>query len=145
MKKNEKKKFIRKSQLSIEYSILFAFKKNKSLRLYVDYRKLNNIIIKNRYLLFNINELQNKIIEIKFFTKLDLREVYNLIRMKTNEKWKITFRTRYNHYKYTIMSFEFINAFATCQKIINDALREYLNDFVIIYLNDILVYLFTLK
>ena len=52
-----KKKFIKKSQLSIEYSIFFAFKKNELFRLYVDYRKLNNIIIKNRYSLFNINEL----------------------------------------------------------------------------------------
>ena len=64
----------------------FTFKKNKLFRLYVDYRKLNNIIIKNRYSLFNINELQNKIIEIKFFTKLDLREIYNLIRIKTKKK-----------------------------------------------------------
>ena len=86
MKKNEKKKFIKKSQSSIEYSIFFAFKKNESFRLYIDYRKLNNIIIKNQYSLFNINELQNKIIEIKFFIKLDLREIYNFIRMKTNEK-----------------------------------------------------------
>ena len=43
------------------------------------------------------------------------------------------------------MLFEFINIFATCQKIINDILREYLNDFVIIYLNNIFVYSFTLK
>ena len=43
------------------------------------------------------------------------------------------------------MSFEFINIFAIYQKIINNILREYLNDFVIIYLNNILVYLFILK
>ena len=43
------------------------------------------------------------------------------------------------------MLFEFINAFAIYQKMINDTLREYLNDFVIIYLNNIFVYLFILK
>ena len=43
------------------------------------------------------------------------------------------------------MLFEFINIFATYQKIINDILREYLNDFIIIHLNNIFVYLFTLK
>ena len=43
------------------------------------------------------------------------------------------------------MSFEFINAFAIYQQIINDALREYLNNFVTIYLNDIFIYLFILK
>ena len=64
----------------------FTFKKNKLFRLYVDYRKLNNIIIKNQYLLFNINKLKNKIIEIKIFTKLNLRKIYNFIRIKANEK-----------------------------------------------------------
>jgi len=44
-----------------------------------------------------------------------------------------------------IMSFELINAPATCQKMINDALRQYLNIFVITYLNDIMIYLITLK
>jgi len=52
-----KKRFIRESKLLIEYSILFVVKKDESLRLYVDYRKLNDIIIKNRYLLSNISEL----------------------------------------------------------------------------------------
>ena len=91
MKKNEKKKFIKKSQLSIEYSIFFAFKKDELFRLYIDYRKLNDIIIINQYLLFNINELQNKIIKIHFFTKVNLREIYNLIRMKTKKKLKNNF------------------------------------------------------
>jgi len=44
-----------------------------------------------------------------------------------------------------IMSFELINASTTCQKMINDALRQYLNIFVITYLNDIMIYLITLK
>ena len=43
------------------------------------------------------------------------------------------------------MSFELINASTTCQKMINDALRQYLNIFVIAYLNDIMINLITLK
>ena len=62
------------------------FKKNEKLRLYIDYRKLNEIIIKNRYSLSNINELQNKLLKTKYFTKFNLKEVYNLIRMKTKKK-----------------------------------------------------------
>ncbi|PSN58915.1 hypothetical protein BS50DRAFT_449738, partial [Corynespora cassiicola Philippines] len=49
--KNFKKKFIRELTLETKYLIIFIFKKNRSLQLYVDFRKLNNIIIKNRYLL----------------------------------------------------------------------------------------------
>ena len=47
---------------------------------------------------------------------------------------------RYEHYKYIIMSFELKNAFMIFQWLINNMLKEYLNDFVITYLNDILIY-----
>jgi len=55
------KKFIKELQSSAKYSILFILKLNKSLRLCVDYRALNNIMIKNSYLLSLIAELQNKL------------------------------------------------------------------------------------
>ena len=57
-------------------------KKDSKLRLCVNYRKLNNIIVKNRYLLPNILELQDRLAGAKFFTALNLRRVYNLIRIK---------------------------------------------------------------
>ena len=60
--------------------------------------------------------------------------------MKKEEKWKTAFRTRYDFYEYTIMSFKLINASTSCQKLLNNTLREYLNIFVIIYLNDILIF-----
>ena len=82
MNTNLKKKFIKKFKLSTKYSIFFTFKKNDKFRLCVDYRKLNDITIKNKYLLFNINEFQNKLQKTKYFIKIDLRETYNLIRMK---------------------------------------------------------------
>ena len=76
---NLKKKFIKKFKLLIKYSIFFTLKKNDKFRLYVDYQKLNDITIKNKYLLFNINELQNKLQKRKYFIKIDLCEIYNLI------------------------------------------------------------------
>ena len=60
--------------------------------------------------------------------------------MKAGEEWKTAFRIRYDLYKYLIMSFELTNASATCQKLINNTLREHLDLFVITYLNDILIY-----
>ena len=86
---NLKKKFIKKFELSTKYSIFFTLKKNDKFHLYVDYRKLNDITIKNKYSLFNINEFQNKLEKTKYFIKIDLREIYNLIRMK--KKMKIFF------------------------------------------------------
>ena len=81
-----KKEFIRSSEFSAEYSILFASKKNDKLRLCVNYRQLNNITVKNRYTLSLIFEFQDRIEEVKIFTLLDLREAYHHIRMKKDEK-----------------------------------------------------------
>ncbi len=61
LKENMQKEFIKESQLSAEYSILFVLKSNESLRLCVNYRALNNITIKNSYSLSLIAELQNRL------------------------------------------------------------------------------------
>jgi hypothetical protein len=83
---NIKKKFIRLSELLVGYPVMFVPKKNGKLRLCVDYRKLNDITIKNRYLLPNIIELRDWLAYVKIFIVLDLRGVYNLIRIKVGEE-----------------------------------------------------------
>ena len=60
--------------------------------------------------------------------------------MMKGEKWKTAFQIRYEHYKYKVMSFEFTNTSATCQQMINDALRDLLDITVVAYFDDILVY-----
>ena len=57
--KNLKKGFIRQSESPAGFPILFVPKKDSKLRLCIDYRKLNDITIKNRYPLPNILELQD--------------------------------------------------------------------------------------
>ena len=137
---NLKKKFIKFSKSSTNYFILFALKKNEKLRLCVNYRQFNNITIKNRYALSLISKLQKRTNKAQMFNKINLRENYYRIRMKEEKKWKTAFRTRYEHYEYQIMLFELINTSATMQTLINDILKKFLNNFIIIYLNDILIY-----
>ena len=72
--------------LSAGYPILFVFKKNKKLRLYINYRQLNNITIKNRYLLSLLIELQNRFHKAKIFTQLNLYKVYNLVYIAKRKK-----------------------------------------------------------
>ena len=61
LKENLAKGFIKPSSSSAGYPILFVPKKNGKLRLCVDYRKLNDITIKNRYPLPNANELRDRL------------------------------------------------------------------------------------
>ncbi|EFQ90942.1 hypothetical protein PTT_12352 [Pyrenophora teres f. teres 0-1] len=65
---------------------MFVLKKDGKLRLCVDYRKLNNITIKNRYPLPNIIELRDRLSRAKIFTALDLRDGYHLIRIAKGEE-----------------------------------------------------------
>ncbi len=134
------KEFIKESQLSAEYSILFILKLNESLRLCVDYKTLNNIMIKNSYSLSLIAELQNKLQNAQWFMKFNILEVFNQIQIKEKDEWKTVFHTQLEHYEYLIMSFNLINASITFQIFVNNVLQHYLNQFIIIYLNDILVY-----
>ena len=82
LNKELKKRIIRKSTSKTKYPILFTPKKNGKLRLCVDYWKVNDITIKNKYSLFNIKELQNRLQKTVIFFKLDLRWRYNLIKIK---------------------------------------------------------------
>jgi hypothetical protein len=119
---------------------LFVKKKDGSLRMYVDYRGLNKVIKKNHYLLPLISGLLEQLGSAKIFTKIDLRGAYNLVRVKEGDEWKTTFRTRYGHFEYSVMSFGLTNAPVTFQHMINDIFQEYLDHFVVIYLDDIIIY-----
>jgi len=137
---NLKRGFIRPSKSLTEYSILFVSKKNDTKQLCVNYRQLNKITKQDSYSLPLIEELQDQLGRAKWFTSLNLKEVYYRVWMKKGKEWKMAFWTRYRHYKYTVMLFELKNALATFQRLINDTLREYLNDFAITYLDAILIY-----
>jgi hypothetical protein len=75
------KGFIRASQSSAASPILFVKKKDGSLRLCVDYRALNAITKKNRYPLPLIEETLRQVSGAHYFTPLDLRSAFNLIRI----------------------------------------------------------------
>ncbi len=74
-------------------------------------------------------------------TKIDIRHAFNRIRLHSKKDENLTtFKTKYDIYKYLIMSFELINDSFIFQNFMNDILMNYLNEFVIIYLDDIIVY-----
>ena len=100
IEKHLEKRFIRPSTSLIAHGVLFAPKKDGSLRPCIDYRKLNAIIKKNRYPLPRIDELQDRLLGAKWFTAIDIRDAYYRIRMKEGEEWKTAFRTRWGLYKY---------------------------------------------
>jgi hypothetical protein len=134
------KEFIVSSFSSTRISILFVKKSKDDLKLCVNYKELNAITIKNRYLIFLMNQLLNRFNDVKKFIKLNIQATYNFIRIKKRNEWKTAFRCRYEQFEYRVMFFDFANASATFQIHINFALKKYLNDFCVCYLDDILIY-----
>jgi hypothetical protein len=66
--------------------ILFILKVDGIIRLYINYRCLNKIIIKNQYLLLLIGELLNRLSYIKIFIKLDFYNIYHRLHIKKGDK-----------------------------------------------------------
>src|SRR5438045_7643130 len=74
------------------------------------------------------------------YTKIDLKDAYHRLHIKSSDQWKTAFRTRYGHYEYQVLPFVLANALATFQAYINEALSGLLDVFCVVYLDDILIY-----
>ena len=119
---------------------MFAKKADGNLRLCVDYRKLNQMKIKNKYPLPRIDELFDQLGGSKFFSKIDLRSGYHQLRIREEDIPKTAFRTRYGHFEFLVMPFGLTNAPAAFMDLMNRVFRSYLDKFVVVFIDDILVY-----
>ncbi len=125
--------------------ILFAEKKDESLRFCINYRKLNALIKRNRYSLSLIDETFTRIQESKYLTRLNIIVAFNKLRMHLDNKDLTIFIIFFDLYKYHVMFFELINELTFYQHYINDVMFKYLYQFCQIYLNDIIIYSKILK
>jgi hypothetical protein len=119
--------------------ILFVDKKDSDeLRMCVDYTMLNKSTIRDAYPIPRIDQLMDLLQGKKIFTKLDLTAAFNQIPMNPDDIEKTAFNTRYGQYEYTVLPFGLCNGPATCMRLMQDVLSDYLDKFVMVYLDDCL-------
>ena len=94
----------------------------------MDYRNLNDQIVKNNYLLPLITKLIDNIGSKKVFTKMDLRWGFNNVRIKEGDKWKGVFTMHIGSFEPTVMFFGMTNLPATFQAMMNEILRNLINE-----------------
>ena len=127
IQENLAKGFIQRSTSSASSPILFTKRKTGDLCLCVDYRGLNAITKKNRYPLPLTHDLIDRVAGCSCFTVIDLKNAFNLIRVKKGDEWKTAFRTHLSLYEYTVMPYGLTNAPATFQAFIQDTLHDILD------------------
>jgi hypothetical protein len=122
-------------------SALFVEKKDKELRLCVDYRPLNAVTIKNKYPLPCIDILFDQLAGAQVFSKIDLHSGYHQIKICVKDIPKTTFTTRYGLFEYLVMSFGLTNAPANFMYLMNSVFMPELDKFAVVFIDDILIYL----
>lgn len=141
----ERQGIVRKSNSRYASPIVVVPKKLDSsgiqkFRICVDYRKLNEITIEDRYPLPNIEGILDKLGRAQYFTTLDLAKGYHQIKMHPRDIHKTAFITPNGLYEYLRMPFGLKNAPATFQRVMNEVLREHINKRCVVYLDDILIF-----
>jgi len=100
--------------------VLFVHKKDGTLKMCVDYRALNKATVKNRYPLPRIDDLFDRFLGAKVFSRIDLRSGYYQIRIVEGDEEKIVCRPRYGSYEFLVMPFGLTNAPTTFCTLMND-------------------------
>jgi len=135
-----RKGYIRPSKLPQTSLVFFVGKKDGSKRMVMDYHNLNDQTVKNNYLLPLITDLIDNIGSKKVFTKMDLRWGFNNVRIKEGDEWKGAFTTYMGSFEPTVMFFGMTNLPAMFQAMMNEILRDLINEGkVAAFVDDVLV------
>jgi hypothetical protein len=120
--------------------IVLVQKKDRTWRLYIDYKALNKITFRNCYPIPKIDDLLDQLKGEIFFSKIDMKSGCHQVPIEPMHVSKTTFKSKEGLYEWIVMPFVLTNALTTFKRLMDDVLRPFTNSFVVIYLDDILIF-----
>nr|GEX87936.1 putative reverse transcriptase domain-containing protein [Tanacetum cinerariifolium] len=120
--------------------VLLVKKKDGSFWMCIDYRKLNKLTVKNRYLLSRIDDLFDQLQGSRVYSKIELRSGYHQLRFWEEDIPRIDFRIRYGYYEFQVMPFGLTNTPVVFMDLMNLVCKPYLDKFMIVFMDDIFIY-----
>ena len=120
--------------------VVIVPKKEGTLRFCVDYRKLNNVTVKNSYPLPHVDDIFASLGKAKFLSSFDLRAGYWQIEVEERDKPKTAFVCHRGLYEFNKMPFGLCNAPSIFQNLMNHVLGEAQSKYATAYIDDVLIY-----
>jgi hypothetical protein len=139
------KGYIRPSKSPYASPFFFVKKKDGKLRPVQDYRWLNSHTVRNQYPLPLIAQLISDLSRAHIFSKVDVRQGYNNVRIKKGDEWKAAFKTKFGHWEPLVMFFGLTNSPSTFQEMMNVIYKEVIEKhaargtIIWIYMDDIAI------
>ena len=142
--KEEIKKMLAKGVIEPSHSswaspVVLITKKDGSTRFCVDYRRLNDVTIKDAYPIPRVDECLDALTGSKWFSTVDLNSGFWQVALDMSDKDKTAFGTTLGLYQFTVMPFGLVNAPSTFERLMENVMRGLQWEECLIYMDDVIV------
>ncbi|UYV65651.1 hypothetical protein LAZ67_3004955 [Cordylochernes scorpioides] len=131
---------IRQSSSPWSFPVILVKKRDGKYRFCVDYRKLNEVTVKDVYPIPRIDDVMDTLQGSKYFSAIDLKSGYWQVEIEERDKEKTAFTTAHGLYEFNVMPFGLCNAPATFERNMDNVLGNLRWQICLCYLDDVIIY-----